>query len=90
VGPHRVCCQAWPTYVARHGLCLSYRPAYVGRDGLCFSYRPETEENSIRPLDPKKGLADAPAFGGGGPEPAKRIDVEVTDDPSGDVIKGDG
>ena len=48
----------------------------------------ETEENSIRPLDPAKAPADPSAFGGG-PEPAEGMELEVTD-PSGQVIKGDG
>lgn len=49
----------------------------------------ETEENSIREIDPSKlGMGDGDAFGGG-PEPAPDMEVEVTD-PSGKVLRKDG
>lgn len=48
----------------------------------------ETEDNPIRALDLSKA-ADPSAFGGGGPEPAPDVAVEVTD-PSGEVIRKDG
>jgi len=49
----------------------------------------ETEENSIREVDPAKlGAADPDAFGGG-PEPDPSMEIEVTD-PDGRVLRKDG
>ncbi len=49
----------------------------------------ETEQNSIREIDPSKLDVDPNAFGGGGPEPAADLEVEVTN-PEGTVIRKDG
>lgn len=48
----------------------------------------ETEDNSIREIDPSKLEIDPDAFGGG-PEPAPDLEVEVTN-PEGKVIRKDG
>lgn len=49
----------------------------------------ETEENSIREVDMAKVPGDPSRFGGGAPEPAEDLEVEVTD-PQGQVIRQDG
>lgn len=48
----------------------------------------ETEENSIREIDPTKLPAELDTFGGG-PEPAADLEVEVTG-PDGQVLRKDG
>lgn len=49
----------------------------------------ESEDDPIRAIDPSKLPKNPDAFGGGAPEPAEDMKVEVTD-PSGKVVRKDG